>query len=319
MEDPCAFDILFSRNVPHLLEKIFFFLDYESYKTCLEVSIVWKELLTSKSFQMKGKSVFRKEIFNEGLDLFIAAKEGDKDKASEILKTGMVNGDSTDSTALGAAACNGHTEIVQLLIDSGADINKTDIFGKTPLYHAVDNGIFNTDRDEKVVLQMLLGANINPFMTDSDGNTEWAVRVGRKDVVQLLLQRGANPNIGSQRGNTPLHVAAHWDYRNGLQKLIEGGADLNKQNHWGETPLLHAVKRNQKAAVKLLMDNGADQNIANENGATPISVAFMKGFLDIVNILKGQEPPGQQQQQQPQLQPQPQQNQQQQANRCTLQ
>ena len=54
--DYCTFDTLFSKNVPHLLEKIFLSLDYKSYKRCLEVSKLWNDLLTSKSFQRKGKS-----------------------------------------------------------------------------------------------------------------------------------------------------------------------------------------------------------------------------------------------------------------------
>ena len=60
--DYSAIEALFSKNLPHLLEKIFFSLDYESYKRCLEVSVVWRNLLTSDSFKKRGKSVFCTEI-----------------------------------------------------------------------------------------------------------------------------------------------------------------------------------------------------------------------------------------------------------------
>ena len=50
-----GFDKLFSMNVPHILEKIFFSLDYESYKKCLEVSYAWNKLLESESYQKKLK------------------------------------------------------------------------------------------------------------------------------------------------------------------------------------------------------------------------------------------------------------------------
>ena len=60
---PCAFDKIFLKNVPHILEIIFFSLDFESYKKCLEVNNTWKELLTSESYQTKGKIVFHQEIF----------------------------------------------------------------------------------------------------------------------------------------------------------------------------------------------------------------------------------------------------------------
>ena len=47
----CVFDQLRSKTVPHILEKIFFALDYESYKICFEVSTTWRRLLTSEPFQ----------------------------------------------------------------------------------------------------------------------------------------------------------------------------------------------------------------------------------------------------------------------------
>ena len=44
-KDSCDFSTLLTKNVPHIMENIFFSMDYESYQMCLEISIVWKELL----------------------------------------------------------------------------------------------------------------------------------------------------------------------------------------------------------------------------------------------------------------------------------
>ena len=55
--DPCAFDTLFSKSVPHILEKIFFSLDYASFKNCLEVCSEWNGLLTTKQYQRRGVGV----------------------------------------------------------------------------------------------------------------------------------------------------------------------------------------------------------------------------------------------------------------------
>ena len=63
---PCAFDTLFTKHVPHILEKIFLSLDYESFKSCCQASNAWKKVLTSESFQSKAvwcricKKVFSK-------------------------------------------------------------------------------------------------------------------------------------------------------------------------------------------------------------------------------------------------------------------
>ena len=69
----CEIDRLFTRNVPHIVEKIFFSLDYASFKNCLEVSQSWRDLLTSESFLSRGKSVFCEDIQKE---LLIAAERG---------------------------------------------------------------------------------------------------------------------------------------------------------------------------------------------------------------------------------------------------
>ena len=57
MANLCHFNVLFTRNVPHILEKIFLSLDYESYESAGNVSTVWYNLLTSKNYQRKAKIV----------------------------------------------------------------------------------------------------------------------------------------------------------------------------------------------------------------------------------------------------------------------
>ena len=73
----CAFDTLFTRNVPHIQEKIFFSLDYKSYKTCMEVSRAWNELLDSESYHKKSETVFCAEILEEKMKLLNAGEESD--------------------------------------------------------------------------------------------------------------------------------------------------------------------------------------------------------------------------------------------------
>ena len=86
--DACEFDKLFKKNVPHILEEIFFSLDYKSFKKCLEVSKSWNDLLTSESFQRRGKSVFCEDIQK---DLLLAAERGNVDTIRRVLSTFMVD------------------------------------------------------------------------------------------------------------------------------------------------------------------------------------------------------------------------------------
>ena len=64
-ERECAFDILSKRNVPHIPEKIFFLLDFESFKTCLNVSDEWNKLLMTDSYQRKAATLYREEALRD--------------------------------------------------------------------------------------------------------------------------------------------------------------------------------------------------------------------------------------------------------------
>ena len=314
-----TFDTLFEKTLHIVLEKIFFSLDYKSYKTCLEVSMVWKELLTSRSFQRKGKSVFFTELIKDGSELCTAAENGNINKVTKILSSGMVDVNiiNYEKSALCSAAFHGHKNIVNLLIERGADLNKIYLDGKTPgktpLHHAADKGkidivclLIDSGAKSPLVtavrggqistVRLLLQAGDNPNKPDANGDTPhtpltMAVYLGNKDIVQILLQGGAKPNLGDIYDNTPLHVAAICGRIAIAKILLEAGAELNATTLWGETPLFNAVIYEKKEMVQLLMDSGADQTVANEDGQTPLSLAQKKGFSDIVNILSGQEPP----------------------------
>ena len=56
-------------DIPHILEKIFLMLDYTSLKECFEVSLDWRKILKSESFQKKAKDVFAVEIAMDGKKL----------------------------------------------------------------------------------------------------------------------------------------------------------------------------------------------------------------------------------------------------------
>ena len=60
-----AFDILFAKNVPHILENIFFSLDYASFQTCYKVSKVWNEFLSSQSCHKSLEKMLIKKKKNE--------------------------------------------------------------------------------------------------------------------------------------------------------------------------------------------------------------------------------------------------------------
>ena len=231
----CNFDTLFSKNVPHIMEKIFFFLDYESYKECLEVSDEWRGLLTSERYKTKGKSVFREGILEDEKKLQIAAGgQGNTNEVRRLLSSGMVDVNCQDHnkwTPLYAAADKGHKEVAQLLIKSGANPNVTNIWGLSALHLAVDRGHAH-------VTKLLIELGAEPNVADSLGRTplHWAARNGNEYVVQLLIQSRAELNVCDEDGGTPLHEAASWRRKEVAQLLIESGADMNKADNVGNIP-----------------------------------------------------------------------------------
>ena len=129
----CEFDRLITKSVPHILEKIFFSLDYISFKNCLEVCVTWNGLLTSKSFQRAGRCVFRGEIDDE---LFTAIEDRNEKHVRRILSSGMADVNALDewnytplfrnltlrNSFLGLTV--GQKNVAHLLLEAGADPNR---------------------------------------------------------------------------------------------------------------------------------------------------------------------------------------------------
>ena len=261
------FGTLFSKYIPHILEKIFFSLDYESYKYCLEVSNEWKGVLTSERYKAKGKSVFKEEILEDEKKLCIAAEQGSEDEVRMLLSSGMVNVIGEDNclqTPLNWAAKRGHKEMTQLLIQCGGDPNVADYDGDTPLHDAASKG-------HKEVVQLLIEHGADPNVPDIDGLTPlyWVAYRDHKEMSQLLIRCGADPNVADKHGGTPLNWAAYWGHKEVVQLLIECGAGVNLASEHGQTPLYSAAQRGHKEVAKLLIEHGADMDMADEDGNTP--------------------------------------------------
>ena len=237
----CEFDQLLTKSVPHIIEKIFFSLDYKSFKNCLEVCTAWKELLTSQSFQRTGKSVFG-EDFDK--DFRKAIEKGDEEEVRKILASGMAdinNLGEENITPLYMAASWGFSIAVQLLIEGGADPNRGE------LQHAVLSGHLN-------VVKVLLDGWADPNRV-----VDWscplhvaAKTVKGADLAKVLIDGGANPNLQTSDGSTPLHWAARNENKDMVQVLLDRGADRSMADRSGRTPLYYALDRGCSEIVNIL-------------------------------------------------------------------
>ena len=246
---PSGFGKLSTKKVPHIYEKIFFSLDYESYKTCLEVSKTWSKLLTSESFQGKGKSVFRHEILADEANLSMALQRENKNEVERLLSSGMLdvnrkywNKYGEERAPLLEAAMRGHLDMVQFLLNGGADADNV-------LHVAACWG-------RKDVVQLLLNGGADANKANTKGQTSLLLSWD-ENVVQLLLEKGADPNKADEDGLTKLHRASCLGRKEKVQLLLAGGADPNKATPYGWTPLHEAEGNGHKDVVQLLLNGGA--------------------------------------------------------------
>ena len=221
----CAFNKLFAKNVPHILENIFLSLDYESYKVCLEVNDTWEKLLSSESYQKIGKSVFRNEILKDEWKLWNVAEHGNEMDVKRLLLSKMIDINSRHgsdlSTPLHQVSRGGNIIVGQLLLDRGADPNEEAGNGWTPLLAAVHHG-------QEGVVQLLLesGAEVNNQFKNGFTPLHIAAAVGRGDIVQILLKKGAIHDIADVNGRTPLSDAICFGHKDIVSMLLDGALDL---------------------------------------------------------------------------------------------
>ena len=217
----CDFDKLFAKNVPHIFEKIFFNLDYTSFKQCMDVSSAWHELLKSDSYKRLEKINFQKDIRR---DLRRAFDKGNENEIIEILRSGVMDLDgfylTQNHLPLVRATERGWKDVVKYLLEEGADVNER---------------------------------------LKQDGQTAllWAAFVGHYDIAKLLIARGANINVLEDMfGFTPMHAASVEGHTNVVKLLLDAGADVNARNYFGRTPLYFALCNNNIETIHLLREHG---------------------------------------------------------------
>lgn len=198
----------------------------------------------------RGHSSLVRLLYTYGaaMNLDSACCLGRIDLAGEILQADPTLANiGGDYGALCMAVGEGHTDLVRLLIRSGADLN-------APWY-------------------------ANNYMGYAmEKSTE---------LVSLLLESGANPNNANWLGVTYLHKAAATGSVELARLFLDSGADCNAiDEEYGATPLGWAAKYGKAELVRCLLDRGADPRLpADEQWTQPLTWAKRKGYTDIADLL----------------------------------
>jgi hypothetical protein len=139
-------------------------------------------------------------------------------------------------TALHAAAAGGNLEIVDLLIERGADVNLQDIHGRVPMFVAL---------------------------------AEHHPEVARR------LAEDTDPHVRTVDGSTLLMAAARAEELELVQWALDHGTDVNaiRQDKKNATALIFAARKGNPEIVRLLLAEGADPNLTNDEGKTALDIA----------------------------------------------
>ena len=260
--------------------------------------------------------------------LMFAAQQGDQDSARILLRAGAKPNDAqpkTGLTALMIASAMAQAKAVDVLLDKGADPNLADANGYTSLHRVVrdsDYGINLVAKDDILtIVKSLLkhGANPNVRLSQDkekaaeeikNGNVAiegkrtavtvdeiilqgatplfLAAEVNNLDVIKALVDAGADPLIASERGTTPLMMAAGagTDVQRERELperatavetatfLVEHGADVNAAGQYGWTALHAATYQGLNDVIAYLVSKGAKIDQKDEFGQTPLSISL---------------------------------------------
>ena len=211
------------------------------------------------------------------------------------------------------AIVNNQIETAKFLVEQGADTNISDEFGRAPLWAAVElRNVENSARkpeggiNRPAVLELIqallehdanpnartreltpergTGPGLNQYWVDYSGMTAFfrAAMSGDTAGMRLLLKYGADPNIPTFDGATPLMAAAglNWVDRyvynesdaamlEAVKLCVELGADVNQQTQKQRFTALHgAAYKGADAVVEYLVSKGADLMIKDSVGRT---------------------------------------------------
>lgn len=280
----------------------------KTFKLCPKaIDWGWSQFITSDRIQQEGfvsddsltvrASVTVKSssvsIDEEDSELYLkcAVEEGDADAVELCLENGAsVNCQFKDDlytplhTACSSGSSTGSMEVLQILLERGADCNACNKWRETPLLIAANNG-------HRLGVAALLKHGADPSLCSEAGWSAltFAAHKGYDDIVALLLHAGAPVNSRvSEDLSTPLHKACAGSkpgHLASVKLLLEAAADVHALNKWRETPLLTAANHGQSGAVEVLLSHGADPCKCTDTGWSPLSIAAYKGHDDVVRLL----------------------------------
>ncbi|KAL6059661.1 hypothetical protein STEG23_037126, partial [Scotinomys teguina] len=137
------------------------------------------------------------------------------------------------------------------------------------------------------IVQLLLQHMAHPDAATTNGYTPLHIsaREGQVDVASVLLEAGAAHSLATKKGFTPLHVAAKYGSLDVAKLLLQRRAAADSAGKNGLTPLHVAAHYDNQKVALLLLEKGASPHATAKNGYTPLHIAAKKNQMQIASTL----------------------------------
>ena len=201
---------------------------------------------------------------DEAIDAVKAVSKNDINALQKLLDGGLdpnLAGVENYQASLLNSACNNNSiEMVKLLLANGADVNLKGHGDYTPLMWAAESA----KTTEIMELLIEKGADVHPVAQDGVNALIKAIfgavsDKGSINAIKLLINKGLDVNYQMSNGYSILMIAARWGKIEVVNYLISVDADVNAKAIEGDTPLSIAVEEEYTEIIKLLKETGAKE------------------------------------------------------------
>uniref|UniRef100_A0A3P9AHQ3 Ankyrin repeat and FYVE domain containing 1 n=1 Tax=Esox lucius TaxID=8010 RepID=A0A3P9AHQ3_ESOLU len=248
-------------------------------------------------------------LIRSGCDVNSPRRPGPNGEGDEEARDGQ--------SPLHLAASWGLEEVVQCLLEFGANVNTQDAEGRAPIHVAISN-------QHNVIIQLLIShpdirlnvrdrQGMTPFacamthknnkaaeailkrepgaaeQVDNKGRNFLHVAVQNSDIESVLflisVQANVNSRVQDSAKQTPLHLAVQAGSEIIVRNLLLAGAKVNELTKHRQTALHLAAQQDLATICSVLLENGVDFSAVDENGNNALHLAVMQGRLNNVRAL----------------------------------
>ncbi|KAJ3484982.1 hypothetical protein NLG97_g6919 [Lecanicillium saksenae] len=212
---------------------------------------------------------------------FLAAAKGKTEVMKVLLNCNadIEKGDKNGWTTIFAACRCGQIDVVKLLLGAGANLSVKAAGGYTALHVAMMSGV-------SAIVEMLLDNGMDMAVVNQQSiDPAFIVFVSIHNHMPQLLDAGLNLDIKGDDGETAMHFASQEGHVEAIKVLLEKGVAIEAVDAKGNTPLMIACYYNHVGVVALLLSSGANVDACNHVKDTPLHVASHHDAADIAKLL----------------------------------